>query len=512
MARELKALKGKQIKERAVRSTAYPSSPMSESPSKQNAEGPATPGFNKMNLGLEAFYLGDFTIDKANVIDIFKIFTTLFYPHFPVIDPVNTIPSIYFNCPIRFWTVIAIVTSRELKPGHVELFNGLRKPFEEQLRVEALMAPLPIPTVQALTYLMVWPLPVQRQFEDPSWLYSGIAINSALDMGLNRSEAIQPPKTRNVSLQSRVKTWLGCFLSSTTLAMMLGISPPVNLACDLNIIEQYVRHYPLPSELGFQVIVQQTLAKYTNALLDDSGGSANFSLVQVVINELDILQKRYPTDWTNRTDLALMTAKLHLYATSIIRMKSDTMSLNILIKLAFPVAVRVVYLCNQGLHFTSDEYPDLAPSALRRTLPKHYSRSLTLATLFLLRYFVLNAQATLDEREVARNHVAMAHAHFRGSATKFLDEWGQIACVFEALSRQAPVDMEAFRQFDIMAEPPHSAGASESARSEARAIGRQSSSGVSDEWNPFPGLDMSLLENFCGTFVASMFGVHFPPC
>ncbi len=98
------------------------------------------------------------------------------------------------------------------------LFNLIRGPYEQLLKNEILNAPLPLQKIQALLHLCVWPLPVETQAQDPSWLYCGIALNSSLYMGLHRHRPM--PSLRSVgvasgSTQARANTWLGCFYVST---------------------------------------------------------------------------------------------------------------------------------------------------------------------------------------------------------------------------------------------------------------------------------------------------------
>jgi hypothetical protein len=120
--------------------------------------------------------------------------------------------------PVLFWTIIAITTQRPVLPSHELISESLQEPFLRFFRSEILDAPLPLQTIQAITYLTMYPFPLRFQTNDPSWLYSGVAVNAAMYMGLHRAK--QPPSLRSIGLyagspRARALTWLGLFLSNT---------------------------------------------------------------------------------------------------------------------------------------------------------------------------------------------------------------------------------------------------------------------------------------------------------
>jgi hypothetical protein len=120
---------------------------------------------------------------------------------------------------LLFWTIIALIASHEIVPQHGAIFNQLKEPFLAKLRVDIFAAPLPLQTVQALIYLIVWPFPAERQARDPSWIYCGAAVNAAMYMGLHHSKPTQSLRSIGVaagSLRARANTWLGCFLASVS--------------------------------------------------------------------------------------------------------------------------------------------------------------------------------------------------------------------------------------------------------------------------------------------------------
>jgi hypothetical protein len=203
-----------------------------------------------------------------------------------------------------------------------------------------------------------------------------------------------------------------------------------------------VRNYPLPPEFAYQVMVHHTLAKFFNTIIENSEENISHSLIEIIDAELDGLKTRFPTPWTSRVEMNYLTAKLLLYTTVILRLQSDRGSREILMRNCLSVAVRIAYLTDQGLAYHSTEFPNLRFEALRNTLPKNYYRVLILSTAFLIRFFVLNNQATPEEQELARNHVAIAQRYLKLACNDPLDERVRGAILFELLCRQEPIDLE----------------------------------------------------------------------
>jgi hypothetical protein len=214
MARELEALKGQNIEE--YRTAASPSTA-----GRSNHPAECLPSYSSVavvddtDLHSDTFQLRTFSIDRDSVIDCFELFAGFFYPHFPIITPLISIAATHSSSPLLFWTIIAIVLSKHMRPEHTTMFNQLEPLYSLQLATEIFNAPLPLPTIQAVSILIIWPFPVEKQPHDPSWLYSGIAVHASLGMGLHRSTSMPTPTTDSESLRMRASTWLGCFLSNT---------------------------------------------------------------------------------------------------------------------------------------------------------------------------------------------------------------------------------------------------------------------------------------------------------
>lgn len=220
-----------------------------------------------------------------------------------------------------------------------------------------------------------------------------------------------------------------------------GLSPLIHSPSELETIERFAREAPIPREFAYHVMVHHTLAKFTD-VLNDPRGAISHSLVQLVDGELDGLKAKISTEWTTRAEFFVLVAKLNLYTLAVVRMHSDPSSRDILLQRGFTVTVRIIYLVDQGLHYTPDEYAEMPQDALSRSLPKVYYRNLVFASIFLLRYFALNTRASAEEQEIARNQLAIAHKYLKSGSLNSEDERGRGAILLENLSRQKPFDIE----------------------------------------------------------------------
>lgn len=139
-------------------------------------------------------------------------------PRLPVVGALCA-QEAYENQPFLFWTIVTIVLCRLPEQHNIALFQLLRSPYERLTQETLIDAPLPLFKVQALLLLCNWPLPTEKQWKDPSWLYCGVAIQAARYLSLDRQQTIPSLRVIGVtsgSIRSRINTWLVCFKVSTS--------------------------------------------------------------------------------------------------------------------------------------------------------------------------------------------------------------------------------------------------------------------------------------------------------
>ncbi|KAI1077787.1 fungal-specific transcription factor domain-containing protein [Whalleya microplaca] len=447
---ELREKRGSSYDARAT-STASPGSSSSQDATDSASQPSLTIPVDDFDMmSLETLQLGDVIMSKQSAVEAFKIFTSFYYAQLPILGPVS-VGAIYHSHPFLFWTIIAIVASHSSVPSDESLYDRLQVPYGQFLRIEALRAPLPLSKIQALLFLSMWPLPVEHQREDPSWLYCGIAVNSALYMGLHRSNphSDTTPSLYSVGVMSgsayeRTNTWLGCFYVSTSLSMLLGLPPMINTPSDLTTIRSFLSEQTIPREFTLLLRVLLSVASFTNVLAHDSNdGVVDSSVIQLLDSELDTLKITFPEGWNSLTDFTVMVAKIHVYTLVITRARPGSSSRDILLKLGLAAALRIIHLASLRLHNEQAKPHTLTVAQRHKTLSKDYFRGVAFATIFLLRYFSLNNNATTEEQQLAANHIIMAHTIFKTMSVRPRDEWERVAVVFETLCKQAPLPVDA---------------------------------------------------------------------
>lgn len=145
-------------------------------------------------------------------------FADVFRSQLPLLETIS-LHDMYLSQSFLFWTILVIVTSHSPTLAHQDVHRRLHEPYTKLLKEEALTAPLPLHKIQALLFLCTWPLPIEAQLKDPSWLYCGIAVQAARYMGLDREQPL--PTTRSMGVtpgtrRARISTWLGCFYVATS--------------------------------------------------------------------------------------------------------------------------------------------------------------------------------------------------------------------------------------------------------------------------------------------------------
>ncbi|KAI3334528.1 hypothetical protein F4824DRAFT_502050 [Ustulina deusta] len=396
------------------------------------------------NLSVETVKIGCVVVSAETAIEAFKIFAALFHPSLPILVPIN-MSTIYHSSQLLFWTIIAIVAAHTSVPSSEGLFDHIAGPFQDMVRTEALQAPLPLQNILALLLLSMWPMPVVIQAKDPSWIYSGIATNSALFLGLHRTSPQPPPYSKNDlsgNPLERIWTWLGCFYVSSCLSMNLGLRVMLDSSSELARITAYLEDYPISREFASEVKLQTIIANFKNVLSHTANdGAIDSSILHILDRELDGLRSSYPDQWPRMLEYNALVAKLHMYGLVITRDEQGTTARDILLKLSFSTSLRIVHLANMRFSKDLPESHGLSASQKQRALPKAYYQGLCFTTIFLIRYFSLNTTASAEEQQLAANHVVLSHSIFK-SLPSPTDECVRVARIIEDLCQLGPVTMD----------------------------------------------------------------------
>jgi hypothetical protein len=138
----------------------------------------------------------------------------------PILEPVTSFNGLYTASPVLFWAIILTAVSHH--PVHSALHGRIHKPYKK-LFGDFLTRPLhTLKDLHALLLICHWPFDVESQQEDPSWIHCGVAVNTALYMGLNRLEdenlfgaRLAKHSLQISNLKCRRMTWMKCYQIST---------------------------------------------------------------------------------------------------------------------------------------------------------------------------------------------------------------------------------------------------------------------------------------------------------
>ncbi|KAI5461874.1 hypothetical protein BGZ63DRAFT_356072 [Mariannaea sp. PMI_226] len=392
--------------------------------------------------------LDNIFLDPLMAVEAFQIFADVFHPQLPILGPLS-INRIHETQPLLFWTIIVIVMNRWHRADFAAFLTQLRDPFVKYFQQQMLQAPLPLYKIQAITLLIQWPLEVSIQSLDPSWLYCGTIIQAARFMSLDRHQMVPSLRSLGVAagnIQARVNSWLGCFYVATSLSMHLGLPAPIDSDLDLAAIHEFLRRYKssISSTFAAKVRVYLIVAKFMSLLNRDIGETISSSFLRLLDTELAALHSDTMDNGevSKAVELYILDTKLHFYTLAITKISHDSSSRSIMLTTALSAALRIIHTSTS----TWRDYPEVKGSLSfiqkQRSLPKSHYRGFAFATIFLIRFFHNSDTASLDEKQLAANHIQLAREHFKACSTSPHDEFSRTREVFEVLSRLKPMEAE----------------------------------------------------------------------
>ncbi|KAJ6502622.1 hypothetical protein C8R45DRAFT_626817 [Mycena sanguinolenta] len=161
----------------------------------------------------------------AEILDLFAIYFERVNPYFSILDPdLHSNPAdVIWTSPFLF-TVICATASRfyTLKPNLYPRAHALAREAAAKALIDGYTG---VDICQAYLILGVYPMPQKKFADDRSWLFMGLAIRMAMELGLN-----QPPShcDERESL-NRTRTWLNCYCVDASHAIQFGKVPMLGL-------------------------------------------------------------------------------------------------------------------------------------------------------------------------------------------------------------------------------------------------------------------------------------------
>lgn len=258
------------------------------------------------------------TLTPDTIANLYKEFVAKYHPFLPVVDVSRGPEQIYALCPSLFWTIMAIASRRYDKDGELmmELTPILKtclseitispiNRFVSKSETGPILNVVSAYTVQAFLIYTMWPSITSTLSADSSWNTAGIAMFSAIRVGLHcpgyardfgRIKADNPiyPK-----ISEQIRTWIGCNIVSQTVATVYGF--PAFTSFDASVLSacEASSGIDVPEAIKQLMLIQhleEEVAKTLNSNPKDPLGlselSERLSLIQILSRKLDELEMR----------------------------------------------------------------------------------------------------------------------------------------------------------------------------------------------------------------------------
>ena len=169
--------------------------------------------------------IGSITLTASQVSQRFRRFFARYHQYLPFKMNSYSAEAICSGCPLLFCVICSVTSSWKLQS---QLSPTIKNMVENTLHSSSSSTE----TVQALLILCMWPFRVFFLADDPSHLYSGLAVQIGLQLGLHR--ATQTHSYRHTLerhsaelLEVKTTTWLACSIVNHMQSCSLGMPPSI---------------------------------------------------------------------------------------------------------------------------------------------------------------------------------------------------------------------------------------------------------------------------------------------
>ncbi|KAH8817145.1 hypothetical protein F5884DRAFT_243948 [Xylogone sp. PMI_703] len=310
------------------------------------------------------FSIGDVTLTPAQTKERFRRYFAWYHQYLPFKMRAHSAEEVYAKSPLLFWTICSATSSWKLQ-------SRLTAPIKDMVK-DSLFSPRSIETIQALLILCVWPCPLSSLSEEPSHIYSGLATQMSLQLGLHRPMQAyshlndSPDPSIHSTAEVKLTTWMACFLVGQIQASSLGVPPPTTLdpqllkAFDNPMIDihltQLCRIHYLLGQAGLSL---RSDSPTPSGLMD---ATARLDMIKLQAEHFDTLQKQHLNNMSDMVKIMFLTARVKLRSFALLDdMPSSSELLNI-VKDAQEDACAVIDLCCHINLSTSPYY-------VRRAMP-----------------------------------------------------------------------------------------------------------------------------------------------
>lgn len=208
-------------KQQEVQQRAESSRPRLYDPSPSSDEDVSTSKWLHLGTPQEdrSWVVENVSLETDIVLALFQHFDQYLWHHVPFLEPCTSLRELYRSSPFLFWTIMLIASRTNGTGPHTEVYDMLRPHVQSMLSAIIMDSRPSIETLHAMLILCTWPFPVASQAHDPTWVLCGVAMNTAMLMGLHKpghaEEYGRPLAMVKGDPYTRKMTWLAIFQINT---------------------------------------------------------------------------------------------------------------------------------------------------------------------------------------------------------------------------------------------------------------------------------------------------------
>ncbi|KIW69083.1 hypothetical protein, variant [Phialophora macrospora] len=176
--------------------------------------------------------LGNIELQSQEIDELFQIYFSTYHPFLPFLNPAKSPNRCGNESPILFWMIIA-VAARRLSTNPT-LLTRLARSVPELIWKGAQALPHTLGLIQGLVLACAWPFPTSSSTTDPSYMYAGLMVQAALQMGLHRPSNPDDftkyhSRLSPEQVKERRDTWIACNVVAQYVSLGTGLSTPAQL-------------------------------------------------------------------------------------------------------------------------------------------------------------------------------------------------------------------------------------------------------------------------------------------
>lgn len=282
--------------------------------------------------------IGSITLDTITIANLFKEFVDKYHPFLPVVDVIKGPQEIFDQCPALFWTIMVTASRRYDADGSLMM---RLTPALKQCLSEITVSPIngyaagqsvsstvnvaSVYTVQAFLIYTMWPPLTSSLSADSAWNTAGLAMYSAIRMGLHcpgYARDFGRIKSDNPSypqMSEQIRTWVCCNIVSQSVATVYGY--PAFTSFDASVLsacgpESSIKMAEPIRQLMEIQHFEEEVAKTLNSNPRDPLGlselSERLSLIHILSRKLDELDLKLEGTMDDCRKFVLLAARVHL--------------------------------------------------------------------------------------------------------------------------------------------------------------------------------------------------------